>query len=153
MTWEVKPFAQCSADDVFDFAKLRTDIFFLEQRCDEEELDHWDRDPRTLHLWCRDGDAMVGYARVLVKDDADPVDLGVTTSIGRLVVDAQYRGRGIASELMRRCLDAIGNQDVVLHAQDYVTALYEQHGFEIFGEPFDEAGIRHRRMVRRVSAS
>ena len=149
MTWECKSFAQCSADDVFEFAKLRTDIFFLEQHCDEEELDRWDRDPRTLHVWCRDGSRMVGYARVVRKDQSDPEDLGITTSIGRLVVDAEYRGRGIASEVMTQCLDAIGEEDVVLHAQDYVTALYEQHGFDIFGEPFDEAGIRHRRMVRR----
>jgi len=149
MTWEVKTFSQCSADDVFEFAKLRTDIFFLEQHCDEEELDYWDRDSRTLHLWCKDGERMVGYARVLFKDEADPLDLGVTASIGRLVVDEEYRGRGIAGALMRRCLDAIGNEDVVLHAQEYVTALYEQHGFEIFGEPFDEASIRHRRMIRR----
>ena len=152
MTWECKSFAQCSADDVFEFAKLRTDVFFLEQHCDEEELDRWDRDLRTLHVWCRDGLRMVGYARVLRKDHADPEDLGITTSIGRLVVDAEYRGRGIASELMTQCLDAIGEEDVVLHAQDYVTALYEQHGFDIFGEPFDEAGIRHRRMVRRVGS-
>jgi len=152
MTWECKAFAQCSADDVFEFAKLRTDIFFLEQHCDEEELDWWDRDPQTLHVWCREGSRMVGYARVLRKDHADPEDLGITTSIGRLVVDADYRGRGIAGDVMSRCLDAIGEEDVVLHAQDYVTALYEQHGFDIFGEPFDEAGIRHRRMVRRVSS-
>jgi len=152
MTWECKAFAQCSADDVFEFAKLRTDIFFLEQHCDEEELDRWDRDPRTLHVWCRDGSRMVGYARVLRKDHADPEDLGITTSIGRLVVDADYRGRGIAGEVMARCLDAIGDGEVVLQAQNYVIALYEQHGFEIFGEPFDEAGIRHRRMVRRVSS-
>jgi len=149
MTWECKAFTQCSADDVFEFAKLRTDIFFLEQHCDEEELDRWDRDPRTLHVWCRDGSRMVGYARVLRKDHADPEDLGITTSIGRLVVDADYRGRGIAGDVMVRCLDEIGDEDVVLHAQDYVTALYEQHGFDIFGEPVDEAGIRHRRMVRR----
>jgi ElaA protein len=152
MTWECKGFAQCLADDVFDFAKLRTDIFFLEQHCDEEELDWWDRDPQTLHVWCREGSRMVGYARVLRKDHADAEDLGITTSIGRLVVDAAYRGRGIGGDVMSRCLDAIGEEDVVLHAQDYVTALYEQHGFDIFGEPFDEAGIRHRRMVRRVSS-
>ena len=149
-TWEVKAFAQCTPDDVFDFAKLRTDVFFLEQQCSEEELDVWDRDPRTMHLWCRADGRMVGYGRILRKDSADPEDLGVTTSIGRLVVDKEFRGLGIAGELMARCVDSVGDQDVVLHAQDYVTGLYEQHGFVVFGEPFDEAGITHRRMVRRA---
>ena len=149
-TWEVKTFSQCTPDDVFDFAKLRTDVFFLEQNCSEEELDLWDRDPRTTHVWCRIEGRMVGYGRILRKDSSDPEDLGVTTSIGRLVVDKDFRGQGIAGELMARCLQVIGDDDVVLHAQDYVTSLYEKHGFEIFGEPFEEAGIPHRRMVRRA---
>ena len=149
-TWEAKAFAQCTRDDVFDFAKLRTDVFFLEQHCSEEELDVWDRDPRTTHLWCRVDGRMVGYGRILRKDSAGPEDLGVATSIGRLVVDKDFRGQGIAGELMARCVDAVGEEDVVLHAQDYVTGLYEKHGFVAFGEPFDEAGITHRRMVRRA---
>ena len=93
---------------------------------------------------------MVGYGRILRKDSADPEDLGVATSIGRLVVDKDFRGQGIAGELMARCVDAVGGEDVVLHAQDYVTGLYQKHGFVVFGEPFDEAGITHRRMVRRA---
>lgn len=93
---------------------------------------------------------MVGYGRIVRKDESDQEDLGITTSIGRLVVDQDFRGQGIAGELMTRCLEVIGGDDVVLHAQDYVTSLYEKHGFEIFGEPFEEAGIAHRRMVRRA---
>jgi ElaA protein len=149
-TWEVKTFSQCTPDDVFDFAKLRTDVFFLEQHCSDEELDLWDRDPRTTHVWCQIEGRMVGYGRIVRKDKSDKEDLGITTSIGRLVVDQDFRGQGIAGEVMTRCLEVIGGDDVVLHAQDYVTSLYEKQGFEIFGEPFEEAGIAHRRMVRRA---
>lgn len=150
MTWEVKRFDQCTPDDVFDFAKLRTDIFFLEQHCSEEELDEWDRHPNTTHVWGRVGPQMVGYGRIVRRDVADPKDLDITTSIGRVVVDKDFRGRGIAGDIMSRCLEVVGHQDVVLHAQEYVISLYEQHGFIVFGEPFDEASIRHRRMVRRA---
>lgn len=148
MTWESKHFGACTPDDVFDFAKLRTDIFFVEQRCDEEELDAFDRDPRTIHIWCRDGQRMVGYARVVYREDVDPLDRGVPWSIGRVVVDKDFRGKGLAGVLVEKCLEAIGPRDVVLHAQDYVTSLYQKHGFEAFGEPFNEAGIVHRRMIR-----
>ena len=151
MTWESKRFAQCSADDVFEFSKLRTDIFFLEQQCTEEELDEWDRHPLTDHIWCRSDGQMIGYARVVRREHGDPIDLEVTTSIGRVVVDERFRGKGLASALVKKCLEVIGDEDVVLHAQDYVTDLYAKYGFEEFGEPFDEAGIVHRRMVRRAA--
>jgi ElaA protein len=151
ITWESKRFVDCTADDVFEFSKLRTDIFFLEQQCTEEELDAWDRHPSTQHVWARVGDRMVGYARVVRRDVGDPIDHGVTTSIGRVVVDEAFRGKGLASELVAHCLALTPGEDVVLHAQDYVTALYARHGFVEFGEPFDEAGIIHRRMIKRSS--
>jgi hypothetical protein len=37
---------------------------------------------------------------------------------------------------------------MVLHAQEYVAALYERHGFVRFGVPYEEAGIRHVGMYR-----
>lgn len=150
ITWESKRFSECTADDVFEFSKLRTDIFFVEQQCNEEELDSWDRHPGTDHVWAKVGDQMVGYARVVRRDEGEPIDQGVTTSIGRVVVDKDFRGRGIANDLVVKCLELTEGEDVVLHAQEYVTALYARNGFVEFGEPFDEAGIVHRRMLRRA---
>ena len=150
MSWESKTFDQCDAKDVFDWAKLRTDVFFLEQSINEEELDRWDCHPMTVHLWCREDGQMVGYARVVRKPEADSGDGGVTTSIGRLVVDDGFRGRGIAHELMRRCLAIIGDEDTIVHAQNYIQSLYHRHGFEAIGESFEEAGIAHTRMIRRA---
>lgn len=43
-----------SRDDVFEIARLRTEVFYLEQRIDEEELDDRDRDETTEHLWITD---------------------------------------------------------------------------------------------------
>jgi ElaA protein len=148
LSWETKSFGECTADDVFEFSKLRTDIFFLEQAINEEELDQWDRDPETLHVWCRSGDEMVGYARLVTKAEADGADLGVRRSIGRVVVAPSYRRQGIAGELVSRCVDIAGPVDLIVHAQDYIQTFYAQHGFAVVGEPFDEAGIPHVRMVR-----
>ncbi|MEG8034991.1 GNAT family N-acetyltransferase [Sphingomonas sp. LR61] len=46
------------------------------------------------------------------------------------------------------CSRPTGTRPVVLHAQEYVAALYERHGFVRFGTPYDEAGIRHVGMHR-----
>lgn len=148
VSWEVKRFVECSADDVFEFAKLRTDVFFLEQHCDEEELDAFDRDPETIHLFARVNGEMVGYARVVFRSEPDPLDEGITTSIGRVVVAASARGHGIAQGLMQQALSLVPTRDVVVHAQSYVAGLYASCGFDTFGEPFVEAGIPHLRMKR-----
>ena len=146
--WEDKLWAECTPDDVFDWAKLRTDIFFLEQHIDEEELDAWDRHPKTRHVFATDHRGAVAYCRLVRNDSPDPADDGISQSIGRVVVRSDYRGKGLGHELLRRVLRHVGEEPVVLHAQEWVMSLYAAHGFEPFGEAFDEAGIPHRRMRR-----
>jgi ElaA protein len=150
VSWESKTWPELSADDVFAVMKLRTDVFFLEQRITEEELDHHDRAPDTQHIWAHtpEGEA-VAYVRVVVQDPPPAGDLGIGVSIGRLVVDAHWRGRGLGHELMRLALAHGGDGDIILHAQSWVARLYAAHGFETVGEEFVEAGIVHVRMVRR----
>jgi ElaA protein len=152
MTWETKTWPEMSADDVFAVMKLRTDVFFLEQRITEEELDSDDKNPATVHIWAEtEPGVAVAYVRVVRKDPAPAEDLGIGLSIGRLVVDAHYRGSGLSHELMHRALSYCANQPVILHAQAWVVGLYAKHGFTTVGEPFDEAGIVHLRMVREGS--
>lgn len=149
MTWESKTWTDMSADDVFAVMKLRTDVFFLEQHITEEELDQADKFPDTVHIWAeKEPGVALAYVRVVRKDPPPPDDLGIALSIGRLVVDAHHRGTGLGHELMRRALSFCGDEPVVLHAQSWVRGLYDQHGFVTVGEPFDEAGIVHYRMVR-----
>ena len=149
LRWEEATLSQCTPRDVLDFAKLRTDVFFLEQHINEEEIDTWDADEQTVHLWVRDGETMVGYARIVTRDDPADDDRGVRVSLGRLVVDPAYRSRGIARGLMERALEITGSEPVVLHAQTYIQDFYASLGFEPFGEAFDEAGIDHIRMLRQ----
>jgi len=149
MTWETRTWSQMSADDVFAVMKLRTDVFFLEQRITEEELDSDDRHPDTIHMWAETKPGVaVAYVRVVRKNPPPPEDMGIGLSIGRLVVDSRYRGTGLGHELMRRALSHCHGESVVLHAQAWVKSLYAAHGFVSVGQPFDEAGIVHVRMVR-----
>ena len=149
MTWETKTWSQMTADDVFAVMKLRTDVFFLEQQITEEELDSDDKNPHTIHIWAETMPGVAAaYVRVVRKSPPPSEDLGVALSIGRLVVDRESRGSGLGHELMRRALAHCADEPVILHAQAWVEGLYHQHGFVTVGEPFDEAGIVHLRMVR-----
>ncbi len=129
-------------------AKLRSDVFFLEQRITEEELDDHDRDAQTMHYWISDRRGFVAYLRVVVDDDAAAEHRGVPHSIGRVVVRPDRRGEGLAKNLMQQAIDDYGHLHLALHAQTYVADLYRQFGFEPYGEPFEEAGIPHLTMLR-----
>lgn len=143
-----KTWGEFTPDDVFDMAKLRSDVFFLEQKITEEELDYHDRDPSTIHLWFSDDQGMAGYLRIVHDDSAAAHNNGIPTSLGRMVVRKDHRGAGLASDLMRAALDVVGDRPLYLHGQTYVTSLYERFGFVAEGEEFEEAGIPHVLMVR-----
>ncbi len=144
----VKTWGEFTPDEVFEMAVLRSEVFFLEQKITEEEFDAADRNPETLHLWTGDEAGMQGYLRIVHgREQADSHD-GIPDSLGRMVVRADSRGRGIAQALMARALELVGHKPLYLHAQEYVTALYARAGFEPRGELFMEAGIPHRLMVR-----
>lgn len=133
-------------------AVLRSEVFFLEQKIDEEEFDAADRDPTTLHLWIADDEGMAAYLRIVHNPDQAASHDGIADSFGRMVVRKSARGRGLAQVLMARALEIAGDKPLYLHAQDYVTSLYAKFGFERRGELFHEAGIPHVLMVRHPDA-
>lgn len=142
----VKSWGELTTSDLYSFVKLRTDVFFVEQKVDEEELDNRDQEPGTVHYWIEDAVGCAAYIRVLVNDE--PEHLDARRIIGRVVVRADRRGEGLAQVLLARALDDFGHEPMLLHAQQYVAPLYAKFGFEEFGEPFDEATIMHIGMYR-----
>jgi ElaA protein len=145
-----KSWRELDTDELYSILKLRTDVFFVEQRIDETELDDRDREPTTRHLWVADDGVVVAYLRVLHNDEPEHRD--AVTAIGRVVVRADRRGEGLSRTLMERVLERYGDRPLMLHSQEYVAGLYERFGFERFGELYQEAGIPHIGMYRGGSA-
>ena len=148
----VKTWGEFTPDEVFEMAVLRTEIFFLEQKIDEEELDAFDRHPDTLHLWRADEQGMTGYLRLVHDESAAKTHQGASWSVGRMVVRKDCRGKGLAKELLEEALALMGERPLYLHAQEYVMPLYASMGFEEVGDTFKEAGIPHRLMVKNPRA-
>ncbi|MBR8833446.1 MAG: GNAT family N-acetyltransferase [Stigonema ocellatum SAG 48.90 = DSM 106950] len=89
-------------------------------------------------------DQYVGTARIRYLDDK-------TAKIERLAVLPIARGQGIGKKIMEKALEIIASNNipfVVIHAQEYVKGLHQQLGFQEDGEIFEEAGIRHVKMVK-----
>ncbi len=150
MTIQIKSWETLTKDEFFEIARLRCEVFFVEQRVDEQDFDDVDRAPGTLHLFIRDHDGVAAYLRTYPL--AQPEE-GATRSFGRVVVRADRRGEGLAQRLIEPVIEQFGHEDMVIHSQDYVRALYRRFGFTEVGEVYVEAGIPHRMMVRPADAA
>lgn len=143
-----RTWSQLSRDDVFELARLRTEVFFLEQRIDEPELDERDRDASTEHVWIADELGPAAYLRVIVDDTPQPGNRDARRLIGRVVTRADRRGEGLARRLLDHVIEQHGREPLALHAQSYIQSLYAAAGFEAYGVEYLEAGIPHIGMYR-----
>lgn len=146
-----RTWAELSIDEFFDIAALRTEVFFLEQRIDEPELDARDREPATEHWWIADDRGPVTYLRVVVDDTPQAGNRDARTLIGRVVTRADRRGEGLARRLLAHVVERHGHEPLALHAQVYAQSLYAGVGFEAYGDEYLEAGIPHIGMYRAAT--
>jgi predicted GNAT family N-acyltransferase len=124
--------------------ELRHDVFCVEQGVPEwEELDG--RDGDGIHLVAVADGQLLGTCRVLL--------VGNTAQFSRLAVRASARRQGIATALLRAADEetlAAGARRLVLHAQTYARALYDNAGYRPRGRVFTEAGIEHIAMEKQL---
>jgi predicted GNAT family N-acyltransferase len=123
---------------------LRRSVFVDEQGVPEDrELDG--KDGEATHLLAWDG-YPVGTARLREYEDG-------VAKVERVAVESSRRGEGIGRELMAHAEAYAadeGYERVRLDAQVPVVGFYERLGYEVRGEEFEDAGIPHRRMEKRL---
>jgi predicted GNAT family N-acyltransferase len=106
------------------------------------------RDPESTHLVALDGGRVIGTCRLLFR--------GKVARLGRLAVDPDRRGEGIAAALLAladRVALEHGADSISLHAQTYARRLYLDAGYEERGPEFVEEGIEHVAMGKQIDAS
>ncbi|TMK24643.1 MAG: GNAT family N-acetyltransferase [Actinobacteria bacterium] len=135
--------------DVAGAVIVREQVFCTEQGVSKvEELDGLD--DQALHLVALEPDSgrVIGTLRLLV--------VGREAKIGRVAVERRWRRRGIAARMLQMALAGArerGCRRARLASQLHATRLYEDAGFAVESEPFQEAGIPHVWMGRRLEAS
>jgi predicted GNAT family N-acyltransferase len=73
--------------------------------------------------------------------------------IGRMAVKKQMRGSDLGQRVLHALMNAAkerGDTQVLLHAQCSAEGFYKRSGFEPHGAIFEEAGIAHIEMVRKL---
>ncbi len=124
---------------------IRKQVFQQEQGV-APELEFDGQDDKAIHLLAYINELPVGTTRIR---ELTPGKF----KIERLAVLPQFRGQGIAKQLMQKALAIITEQnyqEVLVHAQAYIKGLYEKLGFNQIGNSFTEAGIVHVKMVRKT---
>jgi predicted GNAT family N-acyltransferase len=132
-------------DEIAAALVLREQVFCAEQGV-ALEADRDGLDDQAIHVMALDDGALVGTCRVVLEDPG-------VARFGRLCVRRDARGRGLARALLaeaEREATAVGARRMVLHAQTSALSLYRCAGYQAEGEPFDEEGIEHLRMARRL---
>jgi ElaA protein len=137
LQWKYIPFNQLSLQALYRILALRSAIFVVEQDCPYQDLDGVDQ--TAEHLQAYDGDVLVGYLRIFIKDNE--------TVIGRIVTASSHRGVGLGTLLMEKALDIVKDDQypkvIYLMAQQHLERFYGGFGFETHSDPYDEDGIPH----------
>jgi len=126
--------------------RIRSDVFIAEQRI-PAELEWDDADESALHavVYNRLGQP-VATGRLLQHGPG-------VAKIGRVAVHKVLRGSRVGARLMNELMDAArarGDHEAMLLAQRSAEAFYRGLGFTVRGDEFDEAGIAHIEMARRL---
>ncbi|MDZ8050758.1 MAG: GNAT family N-acetyltransferase [Aulosira sp. ZfuVER01] len=124
---------------------IRIAVFQHEQGVDSA-LEFDGKDEISQHLIAYFNQEAVGTARIRYLDNQ-------TAKVERLAVLSKARGNRIGQQLMEKALEILASQnipEVVIHAQEYIKALYEKMGFVQEGEIFIEADIAHVKMKKKL---
>lgn len=130
---------------------LRREVFIDEQGVSEaDEID--DLDDICVHFLAfpherASLDEAYGTARLWPRPDEG------LAKAQRVAVRASARGQGVGRALMLALEEEarrLGLREVVLGAQLSAMPFYEALAYEAYGDVFDDAGIPHRMMRKRI---
>jgi ElaA protein len=148
ISWAVQAFKDLSPLQVYDFMRLRSEVFVVEQAC--IFLDADDKDPECLHLMGYKGHLLVAYTRLV-----PPGVIYDIPSIGRVITHGSVRRTGAGRALMQESINQVyrhfGQLPIKIGAQLYLKSFYESFGFIQVSDVYLEDGIEHIYMIKDVN--
>ncbi|HYG70325.1 MAG TPA: GNAT family N-acetyltransferase [Anaeromyxobacteraceae bacterium] len=124
---------------------IRQQVFVEEQRV-PVELERDELDDAAVHVVALEGERCVGTGRLVPQ-------AGGVGRVGRMAVAADRRRAGVG-DAMLAALEQEARRlrlsEIELHAQSYVERFYARNGYAPEGDHFEEAGIDHVIMRKRL---
>jgi predicted GNAT family N-acyltransferase len=120
---------------------IRREVFVDEQNCPPEL--EWEFEDESTHFLATVNGEPAGASRWRKTEKGYKLE--------RFAVLQKFRGNGVGQELVKTVLNdlPVDATYTYLHAQIQAVSLYEKFGFEKVGDEFEEAGIRHYKMVKK----
>lgn len=141
----IKTIDQMSGRDLFCVSRLRINSFVSEQLITEPELDDTDLIASHVYLLNDQETCALATCRVFQEDSR--------WLVGRVAVSKAARGQNLGRKVMETAHQFLRQKDaksVYCHAQLQAKGFYEKLGYEPIGEIFEEAGIKHILMKKKL---
>ena len=135
----IKKFNSLSLNELFAIVRARERVFHLEQKVTEEDFDEVDK--ISYHIYLMHEKRLLGYIRLYGEKEE--------YHLGRFLTLERRKGYGkkVFEAALRYAYDKLKAKRIVIHAQSYLIDFYKKYGFKVEGEPFEEAGIKHVKMI------
>ena len=144
LQWFWKTFDQLTKNELYELLQFRQEIFVVEQKSwylDADSLDQF-----SHHLLVKNNNKLIGYLRL-----TPPGKKYEVASIGRIAIRHEMRRDKIGSKIVKEGLEKssliYASNALRISEQEYLIGFYEEHGFKIEGEVYDEDGIPHIQML------
>ncbi len=105
-------------------------------------------DEKAWHFAAMDKSQLIGCVLL--------VPLNKEKSKGQLIqmaVDSDWQGKGTGKLLVQVLIEfaeSQGIKEIEVHSRADVTTFYEQFGFQVYGDEFEEVGVKHRLLNLRI---
>ncbi|SIQ23695.1 GNAT family N-acetyltransferase [Halanaerobium kushneri] len=147
MDLTIKKFEELSNQELYKIIEARINVFVVEQDCPYNECDN--KDQHSFHLFYQDQKQIAAYLRIILP--------GISykeASIGRVLVNREYRREGLGLEMMEQAISFIknnlGTDSIRISAQEYILNFYRSLGFEVVSDRYLEDNIPHFEMLLKL---
>lgn len=142
----LRTFSELTNEELYDIAKVRFQVFVMEQKIYYPDLD--DLDQVSHHLFIKEDGKIIAYLRILPPGKEYP-----EPALGRVLT--LRRGVGLGKKIIQEGIEAairLYRPSVIkVEAQKQAKGFYEKCGFTDDGKGiFLDAGIEHLEMSYRV---
>ncbi|NOJ94453.1 GNAT family N-acetyltransferase [Corallococcus sp. CA049B] len=129
------------------------EVVFIEEQHVPEGIERDAEDALAYHVIAYQGGHAIGTGRLVKLPEPPAGQAGTWGQIGRMAVLQAHRKARVGSLLLTSLEEEARRRNVngiMLHAQLYALDFYKKHGYQPVGAVFDEAGIDHLEMHKRL---
>ncbi len=141
-----------SEAELFQALAIR-EVVFIEEQHVPEGIERDAEDAKAYHVLAFQGGHAIGTGRLVMLPEPPPGEKGTWAKIGRMAVLKAHRKANVGGRLLAALEEEArgrGVQGIVLNSQLYALEFYKKKGYTPWGEVFDEAGIEHLEMRKKL---